>query len=65
MVQRARVVAALAGKTLPFPAEVQRRLSFFVNENWSLMPLAEVLAEFRARPAESEHRRALDWTPPS
>jgi hypothetical protein len=33
MAQRARVVAALAGKTLPFPAEVQRRLSFFVNEN--------------------------------
>jgi HEAT repeat protein len=33
MAQRARVVAALAGKTLPFPVEVQRRLSFFVNEN--------------------------------
>jgi len=33
MAQRARVVAALAGKTLSFPAEVERRLSFFVNEN--------------------------------
>jgi hypothetical protein len=33
MAQRARVVAALAGKTLPFSAEMQRRLSFFVNEN--------------------------------
>ena len=31
--QRERVVAALASKTLPFPSEEQRRLSFFVSES--------------------------------